>query len=85
MIESHVSYNVTPKLWAGLDLRYRYGGDTTTDGVSDDNTQDVLGGGISVGCSFHPAVAMQASCGQVLSDKDGRELDMIMLKLAFMF
>ena len=85
MIESHVSYNVTPKLWAGLDLRYRYGVGTTTDGVFDDNTQNVLGGGKSIGCSFHPAVAMQASCGQVLSDKDGSELDMIRHKLAFMF
>jgi hypothetical protein len=85
MIESHVTYNFTPKLWGGFDLRYRYGGATTTDGIFDDNTQDVLGGGISIGYSFHPALSMQASYGQVLSEKDGSDLDMIRMKLAFMF
>lgn len=40
---------------------------------------------ISVGYSFHPAISMQASYGQVLSEKDGSDLDMIRLKLAFMF
>ena len=85
MIESHFTYNFTPKLWGGLDLRYRYGGATTTDGISDENTQDVLGGGISIGYSFHPAISMQASCGQVLSEKDGSDLDMVRVKLALMF
>jgi hypothetical protein len=85
MIESHLTYNFTPKFWGGFDLRYRYGGETTTDGVTDDNTQNVLGGGISIGYSFHPAVSMQASYGQVLSEKDGSDLDMIRLKMAFMF
>ena len=85
MIESHVTYNFTPKLWGGLDLRYRYGGATTTDGISDDNTQDVLGGGISIGYSFYPALSMQASYGQVLSEKDGSDLDMVRVKLALMF
>ncbi|MFC1831384.1 hypothetical protein ACFL0S_05125, partial [Thermodesulfobacteriota bacterium] len=81
----NLTCNFTPKLWGGLDLRYRYGAATTTDGVSDDNTQDVLGGGVSIGYSFHPAISMQASYGQVLSEKDGSDLDMIRLKLAFMF
>ena len=85
MIESHLTYNFTPKLWGGLDLRYRYGGATTTDGISDENTQDVLGGGISIGYSFHPAISMQASYGQVLSEKDGSDLDMVRVKLALMF
>ena len=85
MIESHLTYNFTPKLWGGLDLRYRYGSETTTDEISDDNTQDVLGGGISIGYSFHPAISMQTSYGRVLSENDGSDLDMIRLKLAFMF
>jgi len=85
MIESHLTCNFTPKLWGGLDLRYRYGAATTTDGVSDDNTQDVLGGGVSIGYSFHPAISMQTSYGRVLSENDGSDLDMIRLKLAFMF
>ena len=85
MIESHLTCNFTPKLWGGLDLRYRYGAATTTDGVSDDNTQDVLGGGVSIGYSFHPAISMQASYGQVLSEKDGSDLDMVRVKLALMF
>ena len=43
--------NFTPKLWASLDLRYQYGGETTTDGVKDDNRIKQLGGGVALGDS----------------------------------
>lgn len=85
MVESHLSHNFHPKFWASLDLRYRYGAETTTDGIADDNAQDVLGGGVSVGYSFTRFLAMQASYGNVLTESDGAELEMIRVKLALMF
>jgi hypothetical protein len=85
MIENHLSYNFIPELWGSIDLRYRYGGETTTDGVSDDNKQDVLGGGVSMGYAFTRFFSMQATYGTVLNESDGSDLDMIRVKLALLF
>lgn len=85
MIESHLSHNLTPKFWTSLDLRYRYGAETTTDGVRDDNAQDVLGGGVSFGYAIAKFLSIQASYGNVLSEADGTELEMVRVKLALMF
>lgn len=85
MVESHLSHNFTSKFWASLDLRYRNGAETTTDGVADDNAQDVLGGGVSFGYSLTKFLSMQASYGDVLTESDGTELEMIRVKLALMF
>jgi Putative MetA-pathway of phenol degradation len=85
VIESHLSHNFMPKFWASLDLRYRYGGETTTDGVDDDNTANVLGGGFSFGYSFTPKVGMQASWGNVLLESDGSDQEMLRVKFIFSF
>ena len=84
-IESHLSHNFTPKFWASIDLRYRYGGETTTDGVADDNKDQTLGGGLSLGYAFTGMLSMQGSYGQALNESDGSELDMIRLKVVVMF
>lgn len=52
VLESHLTHNFTPRLWAGIDLRYQNGGETTTDGVVDDNRINQLGGGVSLGYQF---------------------------------
>lgn len=85
MVESHLSHNFTPKFWASLDLRYRYGAETTTDGVEDNNKQDVLGGGVSVGYSLTRFLSLQATYGNVLTENDGSELEMLRVKLALAF
>jgi hypothetical protein len=36
VVESHLLHNFNPKLWGSIDLRYRYGGETTTDGVANE-------------------------------------------------
>jgi hypothetical protein len=84
-IQTHLSRNFTPKFWASLDLRYRSGGETTTDGVADDNRQDVLGGGVSAGYAFTPNLAAQMTLGMVLAESDGSEEDMIRVKVAYSF
>lgn len=60
--ESHLTHNLTPKFWVGGDLRYQYGGETTTDGVKDDDRANALGGGFGVGYEFkfQPVVPFRA-------------------------
>ncbi len=79
-LENHFSHNFTPKFWASFDLRYRYGGETTTDGIKDDNTQDVLGAGFTLGYALTSNFSIQASYGNVLTESDGSELEMVRVK-----
>jgi Putative MetA-pathway of phenol degradation len=41
-IEGHISYSLTSSLWASLDLRYSYRGDTVVDGLDQNNAQENL-------------------------------------------
>ena len=84
-VESHLSRLLSRKFWGSLDLRYRRGGETTTDGVSDDNEQDVLGGGVTLGYAITPRMGLQVSYGEVLTENDGSELEMIRLKWSLLF
>lgn len=49
--ETHVSYNLTPRLWASLDLFYLSGGELVLNGSNMNNSQRSLSGGGVVGYS----------------------------------
>ena len=38
-LEGHISYTFNNTIWASLDTRYSFGGDTTVSGVNQDNSQ----------------------------------------------
>jgi hypothetical protein len=44
-IEGHLSYTFTPTVWASLDLRYSYRGDTILNGLDQGNAQQSLTAG----------------------------------------
>jgi hypothetical protein len=85
VLENHLSHNFTTKFWGSLDLRYQYGGETTTDGVSDDNKVNTWGGGATLGYSFNRTWSGFVSYGQVLNSGDGVELDMWRARLIFVY
>jgi hypothetical protein len=66
-LENHVSHNITPKFWAFANLLYRLGGKTTTDGVENDNKQNILGGGAGVGYQFTPFLGAYADYGTIFT------------------
>ena len=84
-VEFHLSRNFTPKLWGSIGGRYRNGGETTTDGIDDDNQQDVLGGELTLGYAFTPTLGLQATYGDVLSESDGSRSDMLRVRLTYAF
>lgn len=49
-IEGHISYAFTDKLWASLDTRYSFGGNTFVNGVNENNAQQnfILGTEVNV-------------------------------------
>jgi len=50
-LEGHLSYSFTPNLWASLDARYCFRGDTVLDGVNQDDGQHNLTAGTEVSWS----------------------------------
>lgn len=85
VLESHLTHNFTPKFWAGLDLRYQNGGETTTDGVRDDNRIDKLGGGFSAGYNFSAAVLGFVGYGEVFSGDGNTRENMWRARLILLF
>jgi hypothetical protein len=71
LLENHLSHNFSPKFWAGVDLRYQYGGESSADGEPDDNNINILGGGISAGYQLLAPLSINATYGGILvGDKD---------------
>jgi hypothetical protein len=86
MIESHLSHNFTKKLWASVDLGYQYGGSTTADGVSDDNTINFMGGGASLGYQILPYLGAYSSYGSdFFNGQRGVNAEMIRLSVVFTY
>ena len=75
-VEGHVTQTLNRLIWVSLDGFYSYGGETTTDGVFNDDVQDALGVGGTMNLTFGPAFSMKASYGEVVyrndSGPDGR-------------
>jgi len=84
VVESHLSQNFTPKLWASLDLRYQYGGETTTDGIADDNWMNQWGGGATLGYSFSRQWSGLLGYGKIFGGSDANG-DMWRARLIFVF
>lgn len=83
--ENHISRNFTDKLWAGIDLRYQYGGETVADGEGDDNLISALGGGIFVGYQALPYLGGYANYGTILAGANGAKSQMIRLSVVFTY
>lgn len=84
-LESHLSHNFHPKFWMSADLRYFGGGQTTTDGIDDDNTINDTGGGISAGYALAKFLSVQASYGRRFNTGDQKDLNMFRVKMALVF
>jgi hypothetical protein len=84
-LETHLSHNFNQKFWMSGDLRYFGGGETTTDGISDDNEISDTGGGVSAGYALAKFLSVQASYGARFTTGDQKSLHMFRMKLALMF
>ena len=84
-IETHLSYNLTPKVWVGGDLRYQNGGETSTDGVPDDNHISHVGGNLNVGYQIARPLSVFAGYGGVLAESDGSKGTMFRVRANLVF
>lgn len=85
IIENHLTHNFTKKLWAGVDLRFQYGGTTKADGVSDDNLINILGGGVNVGYQISAPLSIFAGYDGILAGDNNAKSNMFRVSLVFAY
>jgi hypothetical protein len=85
LTEAHLTHNLTPKLWIGGDLRYQYGGETTTDGIKDDNRANALGGGVGVGYQIARPLGVFVTWGKIFAEDDGSRGTMWRIRMSLAF
>lgn len=69
-LEAHLTRNVHKAVWLSLDGLYVHGGETSTDGRDDDNSQSAFELGASVNVAFSMSSSIKLSYGEVVSRND---------------
>lgn len=85
LLENHFTHNLTPKFWVGADLRYQYGGLSSTDGVEDDNLINNLGAGISAGYLVFPFLDLNTTYGGIIAGQNDAESRMFRITAIFSY
>jgi hypothetical protein len=69
-LEAHVTHNVSRAVWISADLYAMSGGETETDGVSDDNSKYSVGLGASVNVALSKTSSIKATYGEIVDRND---------------
>jgi hypothetical protein len=85
ILENHLSHNFSPKFWGVINLRFQYGGETKADGVNDDNTISIIGGGIGLGYQLLPPLSIAADYGGILTGANDAKGTMFRLSVVFTY
>ena len=85
LLENHLTHNFTDKFWAGVNLRYQYGGALELDGVKQDNTIHILGAGVAAGYQFLPFLGASADYSGIIVGDNGAQSSMFRLSAVFVY
>lgn len=69
--QNHITHNFSQKFWAGIDLNFGFGGESSVDDVSQDNAINFVGTGISAGYQLFPFLQVNSSYGELLWGDNG--------------
>lgn len=69
-LEAHVTHNINRAVWVSADMYLLSGGETETDGVSDDNSKYSLGLAATVNVALSQTSAIKATYGEVVDRND---------------
>jgi len=85
IIENHLSHNFSPKFWIVGNLRFQQGGETSADGVEDNNTMTILGGGAGLGYQLLPFMGAYADYGGIIAGSNNARSNMFRLSVTFTY
>jgi hypothetical protein len=85
MVEAHITRNLSRAFWVSLDAVYMYGGETSTNGVANNDTQRSLGMGATAFLHLPDNAGLKLTYGETVSANadgaDGRLLRAIWVKI----
>lgn len=85
-LEAHAIRNLNMLLWVSLDALYTYGGETTTDGVDDDNKQSAFYLGGTINLTITKTASLKVSYGETVEHNDsGADGSMVRAIVSNMF
>jgi hypothetical protein len=70
-LEGHISYSFTDSLWASVDTRYSFRGDTIVDGVNENNGQQNFTLGSELNVSLNPKNSLVFKFAKALVHQNG--------------
>jgi hypothetical protein len=83
-VEGHLTRDITEDLWVSADALYVGGGETSLDGVAQDNSQSSFGVGLTVAYKVSEKVELRALWGDYLTDEtDGIDTSMLWLRMTY--
>lgn len=85
IVENHLSHNLTPKFWAVANLRLQTGGQTSADGIKDDNSVTGLGGGLGLGYQLIPSLGLEMDYGGVFASSQSLKGNMFRVSAIFTY
>lgn len=85
-IEAHITRNLSRMVWVSLDANYQYGGETSTDGISGNDSRESFGLGGTIGVNLSKTLSINATYGGIISHNDnGADGHMFRVKMAYLF
>lgn len=83
-VEGHLTRDITKELWVSADAMYVGGGETSLDGIAQDNSQSSFGVGFTVAYKVSDKVELRALWGDFLTDEeDGIDTSMLWLRATY--
>lgn len=85
-VEGHITRNFGQVFWGSFDALFEYGGETTSDGIADDNKQRSLSLGVTAAMNLSPSSSVKVSYGEVVSgNPSGSRGRMLRLQYLLLF
>ena len=82
-LEGHLSYSFTPNVWASLDLRYSFRGETVVDGLNQNDAQENLTAGAEASWSLDSHNSLDLVFAKALVYKNAPAYTGIALKYVY--
>jgi hypothetical protein len=83
-VEGHLTRDITKELWVSADAMYVGGGETSLDGVAQDDSQSSFGLGFTIAYKVSEKVELRGLWGDFLTDEeDGIDSSMVWLRLTY--
>lgn len=83
-LEAHLTHDFNPMFWGSVDALFTTGGETSLDGVDQENTQDSLQAGLTLGAYFSKSTGVYATYGKVVKHNNNSQ-DGTGLRLVFKY